>query len=275
MGGSGQNVWQRLGRDCQRRIGRSLPLVWAVGVLVAAGCEEFDLRFDPDAGLIISPARPDGGTTGPSGGNDAGITIPLPPPVPPPPPGATACQRALQERGVGYTVAAQPMASAPGRPDIVCMVDDPVSIRPVVRGVTYRPGRVNANPTAMFMSCSLALSVDEMSQQLAARGVTDVVYLGIYGCRVVAGTSTLSEHGRGRAIDLATFKLASGATYTVLSDWEKNQPAPVTMAGSFLRQTVTALHQARIFSIILTPDYNADHANHFHLDITPDASLFK
>ncbi|HEY0708313.1 MAG TPA: extensin family protein [Polyangia bacterium] len=257
-----------LGSTCHWR-----GIVMAVAALLAAGCEEFDLRFDPDAGLIISPARPDGGaTTFPGGG----------PPGPGPvvdggaaPPGATACQRMLQERGVGFSVAAQPMASPPGRPDVVCMVDDPVSLRPSLRGVTYRPGRVTAAATPMFMSCPLALSVDRMSQILAERGVTDVVYLGIYGCRVVAGTTTLSEHGRGRAIDVGAFKLGNGNNYVVLSDWEKNQPAPVTMPGSFLRQVVTTLHEGRVFSIILTPDYNADHANHFHLDITPDASLFK
>jgi hypothetical protein len=252
-----------------------LTVIAAFAAFVA-GCDEFDLRFDPDAGLVISPARPDGGThpSVPTGGAPES-SPPLPGVGGVATTGATTCQRDLLQRGVGFSIAAQPMASAPGRPDIVCMVEDPVALRPVIRGITYRPGRVTANPTTMFMSCALALSVDRMSQFLAERGVTDVAYLGIYGCRVVAGTTTLSEHGRGRAIDVAAFKLASGPTYTVLSDWEKNQPAPVTMAGSFLRQLVTSLHEARAFSIILTPDYNADHANHFHLDITPDASLFK
>ena len=28
-------------------------------------------------------------------------------------------------------------------------------------------------------------------------------------------------------------------------------------------------HEAGIFNIILTPNYNADHRNHFHVELTP------
>lgn len=269
--------WEHRSGRVKAAVSAAVAVITVVTLaLGGSGCDELDVRFDPDAGLVIGPARSDAGAVGPGGaGGDAGGAGSGGAPGAVPPVGLTACQRELVQRGVNFSIASQPMASPPGRTDIVCMVEDPVSLRPQIRGVTYHPARVTATPTAMFMSCALALSVDRMTQVLADRGVTDVAYLGIYGCRVVAGTSTLSEHGRGRAIDVGAFKLGSGVTYVVLSDWEKNQPAPVTMAGSFLRQTVTALHDQRIFTILLTPDYNADHANHFHLDITPDADLFK
>ena len=162
-----------------------------------------------------------------------------------------------------------------GRPDVTCTVDDPVLIQPVLSGVTLRPARIDGRPVGIYGACVLAASLGKMARMLAARGVTDVAYLGIYGCRVVAGTSTLSEHGRGRAFDLGALRLGDGRVYTVVSDWEKNQSSPVTAGGRFLRDTVTALHEARIFNIILTPDYNADHYNHFHLDLTPGGRLFR
>ena len=35
------------------------------------------------------------------------------------------------------------------------------------------------------------------------------------------------------------------------------------------------VYAAGIFNIILTPDYNAAHHNHIHLDLTPGGRLFR
>lgn len=258
----------------------------AVGLLPAAlitclgGCDVIDVIILPDGGVTIGrrgadagPASDAGNVGGSRGGGGGSPPVPLPgPPVSVP---TTACQRELIERGVEFSVAAHQNAHPAGRPDLTCVVDDPVMVRPVLRGVTFRPARIGAAPVPLFAACALAASMDKMSQVLAERGVSDVIYFAIYGCRVVAGSSNLSEHARARALDLAGLRLANGNTHLVLSDWEKHQPAPVTAGGQLLRRVATSLYDADIFHIILTPDYNADHANHLHMDLTPDGRLFK
>ena len=187
----------------------------------------------------------------------------------------TSCQMELVGLGVAFTIAPQMDDRPPGRSDVICTVEDPVWMQPAVSGVTFRPARIDGRPVPIYASCALAASLGKMARMLAARAVGDVAYLGVYGCRLVAGTSTLSEHGQGRAFDLASLRTADGRVHTVVTDWEKDQPSPVTASGRFLRDTVESLYQARIFNIILTPDYNDAHYNHFHLDLTPGGRLFE
>lgn len=61
----------------------------------------------------------------------------------------------------------------------------------------------------------------------------------------------------------------------MLTDWEKNQPAPVTAAGVFLEDLVQSYHEQKVFNIILTPDYNDAHADHFHCDQTPGSDFLQ
>lgn len=188
---------------------------------------------------------------------------------------ATACQRALHSRGVAFVVDPRTTQHPLGRPDLPCLVEDPLLLSPVIRKVSLRPRDLAAEPEPLYAACALALAMDDMAAGLAARGVTEVAHFGIYGCRVIAGTDLLSEHGRARALDIAALRTASGETYTVLTDWEKDRAAPVTAKGQFLREVVTWLFETRTFNVILTPDFNADHADHFHLDLTPELRLFR
>jgi hypothetical protein len=56
------------------------------------------------------------------------------------------------------------------------------------------------------------------------------------------------------------FRLADGRSVSVLKDWPKqNQDA------QFLRQVRDGACEA--FSVVLSPDYNAAHRNHFHVDV--------
>jgi hypothetical protein len=85
--------------------------------------------------------------------------------------------------------------------------------------------------------------------------------LGTYACRNIdsAPTGSRSEHASANAIDVAGFETDDGRTITVAKDWRKPTPE-----GAFLR----AAHDSacEVFGEVLGPDYNALHANHFHLD---------
>lgn len=91
--------------------------------------------------------------------------------------------------------------------------------------------------------------------------VVKVEHLGSFACRNVYGRSQgrLSEHASANALDIAGFRLADGRRISVLKEWDKGE------SGAFLHQARDAACQA--FSTVLSPDYNAAHRNHFHLDM--------
>lgn len=96
--------------------------------------------------------------------------------------------------------------------------------------------------------------------------VAKVETMGSYACRTVAGSSRLSEHARANAVDVGGVVLADGRRVTVKAGWSG---APDEQR--FLR----LIHDSacRRFGSVLSPDYNAAHADHLHLDMAPVGKL--
>lgn len=86
---------------------------------------------------------------------------------------------------------------------------------------------------------------------------------GTFACRPVNNVAgaRLSEHGRANAVDVAAFVLDDGTRITVKDDWTGGD----ARARGFLR----ALHDAacKRFPVVLGPDANAYHHDHFHFDM--------
>jgi hypothetical protein len=125
----------------------------------------------------------------------------------------------------------------------------------------------------MLVTCGLALSLEKTAKYLEGQGITKVIHWGTYNCRVISGTNTLSQHGLANAIDLRGFITGAGLYWTVLKDWEKGKSFPVTTAGKFLKTFAMTMFQQNVYNIILTPDYNAAHADHLHVDLTPGSKF--
>jgi hypothetical protein len=66
-----------------------------------------------------------------------------------------------------------------------------------------------------------------------------------------------------------------GDTYSVIDDYEVGEPDPFTAGGILLREIVETLFAEGVFNIILTPDYNEAHHDHFHCDLTPGSHFFQ
>ncbi|MDP6944523.1 MAG: extensin family protein, partial [Myxococcota bacterium] len=179
------------------------------------------------------------------------------------------CMLELIERGVGFHVGVNPMDSPDGHPDLVCDVHDPVWVDGTLAGVNYRYASTDGEVKRMFAACELALAMHDTATLVATEGVTDIVHLGVYNCRVISGTSTLSQHAFANAIDIAGFQLDTGAYWTVFDDWEDGVADPLTESGDWLLWFANELYVQWIFNIILTPEYNAAHDDHFHCDLTP------
>jgi hypothetical protein len=92
--------------------------------------------------------------------------------------------------------------------------------------------------------------------------VTRIEHFGSYNCRRIYGRSegVWSQHATANALDVAGFILSDGTRIGVLEDWNEGGDK-----AAFLREVRNGA--CRLFSTTLSPDYNAAHANHFHLDM--------
>ncbi|MGF1650768.1 MAG: extensin family protein [Hyphomicrobiaceae bacterium] len=108
--------------------------------------------------------------------------------------------------------------------------------------------------------------VQPEARRIFERDVVAVKQMGVYSCRNIVGSALWkdrrSEHATANAIDISGFTLQDGLEISVLTDWSKPGPK-----GRFLR----AVHEGacRYFRVVLGPEFNAAHRDHFHFDRGP------
>lgn len=98
------------------------------------------------------------------------------------------------------------------------------------------------------------------AREILGSDIARIETYGSFSCRNIAGTSRLSEHASANAIDVSGFRLADGRLISVKKDWDSKGPE-----GKFLREVHSGA--CDLFSVTLGPDYNAAHADHFHMDM--------
>jgi hypothetical protein len=185
----------------------------------------------------------------------------------PPPP---ACIGDLEDRNLNFSPAENPLSHPDGRPDLTCDIDTPIRLSSPINGISYRyVSHDDAQP--IFMACPLADALWNLSEMLQEFDVVEVGHIGVYNCRLIGGTNSISEHGYARAIDLKWFRTSDGTVYDVEDHWEHDTLDFRTDAGRILYEIGQQMFERRVFNIILTPNYNAAHDNHFHVDLTPGA----
>lgn len=125
---------------------------------------------------------------------------------------------------------------------------------------TFSPRRpVTTCPVAAGLQVWLTQSVQPAAAELLGSPIARVEHLGTFSCRRIGGGGNWSEHATGNAIDIAGFVTEDGQRIRVLGDWDGND------AGADF------LHRVRdgacdVFGTVLSPEYNAAHADHLHLD---------
>ena len=144
-----------------------------------------------------------------------------------------------------------------------CRVEDGVSI------VSENRTTIDYAPAGLVTSCpvaaALALWERGVVQPAALRRfgsrVTRIDHFGSFSCRRIYGRDegAYSEHSTADAVDVAGFRLANGTRIPVLGDW-----GGAGDKAAFLREVRDGA--CDLFSTVLSPDYNAAHADHFHLD---------
>lgn len=164
-------------------------------------------------------------------------------------------------------------------------VADPVTVKLPLGGLSYR---YSANTTAretLFGDCELMHSLAQAAPILRARGIEEVIDIGIYNYRCIDQSKTppncnMSQHAYAKAIDIAGFVDGEGTTYSVLDDWVIDTTDTCTAEtegdkDAFLHEVICELKAAGVWNIVLTPNYNSAHRNHFHVDLTPGSDFIK
>jgi hypothetical protein len=117
------------------------------------------------------------------------------------------------------------------------------------------------------MDCGTAKAlktwIDEVAKPTLRRkggGLKAVRVAAHYACRTRNSRSgaRISEHGKGRAIDISGVQLQDGSTITVLRGWSKRDTADV----------MRKLHAGACgpFGTVLGPESDRFHLDHFHFD---------
>ncbi|WP_342658475.1 extensin family protein [Sphingomonas sp. NY01] len=167
------------------------------------------------------------------------------------------CQRLLDKAGVRYTVL------PPRRDSAQCGYDDAVRLTGTgAQRIGYRPAGLGiACPVAAALSLWEWTVVQPAAQKRFGSRVTAIDHFGSYNCRRISGrdSGTWSEHATADAVDIAGFRLADGRRITVARDWTGGADN-----AAFLREVRDGA--CRLFATTLSPDYNAAHADHLHLD---------
>lgn len=118
--------------------------------------------------------------------------------------------------------------------------------------------------TALALSVWRRQSLEPAAREVLGSDVVQIDHFGAYACRNVnngAGSTRISAHSQAAALDFAGVRLRDGRRISVAHDWTGDEPE-----ARFLRRIRD--DACRIFGTVLSPDYNAVHADHLHLEAT-------
>lgn len=148
---------------------------------------------------------------------------------------------------------------APANPD--CGYSDGMTIIAEDDAPDFAPaGLVTSCPVAAALRLWLPAVQSAAERHLGAR-VVRIDHFGSFSCRRLYGGSEgpWSEHATADALDIAGFRLAGGRRVTVAADWTGGDEE-----AAFLRAARDSA--CTLYATVLSPDYNAAHRDHLHLD---------
>lgn len=139
-------------------------------------------------------------------------------------------------------------------------------LKDVVRVERFGSVRLSSS---FLASCPLAVRsamylyhAAPQARRVQGSSLVQIDHLGSFACRNIyhRPQGRLSEHATADALDVSGFRFANGQRITVEQGWRTPGKSS---------QTVKALFQAScaFYGNALGPEYNAAHANHFHLGV--------
>lgn len=139
-----------------------------------------------------------------------------------------------------------------------CGIEEPVRITEV-SGIRLTQAATVDCTTASALNQWVKDSVIPLTQPVGG-GVQALQVVAHYACRTRNNRpgAKISEHGRGRAIDISAIHLRNGQAIHVLTGWRNRQTGPI----------LKRLHAAACgpFGTVLGPNSDRFHQDHFHFD---------
>jgi len=163
----------------------------------------------------------------------------------------TECRAVLARSDIVFTALPATGEGSCARPDRTRLGDYPLA--PDTPAVTC--------PVAAALELWRRDSVAPAARNILGSDLARIEHLGAFSCRRMYGGADgpWSEHATANAIDIAAFVLEDGRRISVLGDWDDQGDK-----AAFLRAVRDGACGS--FATVLSPDYNAAHADHFHLD---------
>jgi hypothetical protein len=175
------------------------------------------------------------------------------------------CDARMDAAGIDYASSRLPVHKTRG--GIYCGAEQVVRYRKGPGAISWGGSPKVTCPVALGMA-KLESIVQEEAERHLGRKVRRIQHMGTYNCREMANyPGWVSEHSYANAIDIKHFELTNGKKIPVLGTYPKNGAEPKNASGRFLKAVARRLYDERVFSVVLTPSFDSNHRNHFHLDM--------
>ena len=188
-----------------------------------------------------------------------------------------ACLAELATRQIGFTSeTAKGIATA-------------VRLTGPLHGVTFKtdlPDKQRATTPWELGDCALVLAMDDFAQILEAHDIVEVRHYSMYRSpgKAWPDAKVGIQHIGGTALDAARFTKSDGKVLDVLKDFhgaiggktcgDGAGPRPATAEATELRAILCEAVAQHLFNVVLTPNYNKPHHNHFHLEVMRGVKWF-
>lgn len=162
-----------------------------------------------------------------------------------------------------------------------------VRVTTPLHGVVFRTNeKDHMASTYELTDCRLVLALDDFATILHGHDIVEVRHYSIYRAPPKSWPDDKigSRHNGALAIDAARFVKSDGSFLDVLQHFhgaigaktcgDGAAPHPVTPEATELREILCDAVSRHLFNVVLTPDYNRPHRNHFHLEVTEGAKWF-
>ena len=190
---------------------------------------------------------------------------------------AEDCKAELGNRHIGYTE-----LEARG-------VKIPVRLTGTLHGVEFRTDASDtkrADSPYEIADCRLVLAMDDFSQILEKHDIVQVRHYSMYRPppKSWADDRIGGQHNGALALDAGRFVKKDGSTLDVLKDFhgkigaqtcgDGTGPHSASENAKELRDILCTAVDQHMFNVVLTPDFNRPHRNHFHLEVMANVKWF-
>lgn len=164
----------------------------------------------------------------------------------------------------------------------------PVRVEGAIHGVVFHTDvAASKRETSAWelADCRLVLALDDFAVLLARHDIVEVRHYSMYRPdKALAAAAQGKRHAGALAFDAGRFIDKDGKELVVDRDFhgaidaktcgDGAAPDPATPEALELRAILCEAVDAHLFNVVLTPNYNKPHHNHFHLEVTPGVKWY-